>query len=280
MGLADATLAKAGNEAALVKKFLDDARNSFKLDQNDAEVKGSLRISEATKSDFEKLGGGKQGTLGIAAALLVPAVQKVREAAARTQNLNNLKQMALAMHIYHDSNRKFPAAAICDPSGEPLLSWRVAILPYIEGQALYKQFKLNEPWNSKHNMQFINQMPRTFENPLAFNTKPGHTNFRVFVGGGAGFDWSKGLNMPGDFTDGTSNTIMIAEAADSVPWTKPDELVFSPKGPLPRLGNGPGRGAAVAMFDASARTLPPTISPATLRALITRAAGDVPGNDY
>jgi len=282
MAMADMGLAKAGKENALFKKVLDEAKNSFKVDQNAGTVKASLRVSEATLDELARQAGGGKGIgpVAVAAALFVPAVQKVREAAARTQGLNNLKQMALAMHNHNDVYKQLPAAAICDPNGKPLLSWRVAILPYVEEKQLYDRFKLNEPWDSPNNKQLLNLMPKVFQNPLALDTRPGYTNYRVFVGGGAGFDMKNNFSIPRDFQDGTSNTIMIAEAVDSVPWTKAEELMFNPKGPLPRLDNGPGRGASVALFDASVRTLPPTISAQTLRALITRGAGDIPGKDF
>ena len=65
--------------------------------------------------------------------------------ATQTQTANNMKQLGLAMHSYHDAYRNLPPAAICDKDGKPLLSWRVAILPFVEGQALYREFKLDEP---------------------------------------------------------------------------------------------------------------------------------------
>jgi len=217
------------------------------------------------------------GAIGV--ALLVPAVQKVREAAGRTQSVNNLKQMALAMHVYHDAKRVFSPAAICDANGKPLLSWRVAILPYIEHNQLYQQFKLDESWDSEHNRKLIAQMPPIYAVPAA-PAKPGETHYRVFVGGGAGFDLAKGTRIT-DITDGTSNTIMIVEAADSVPWTKPEELVYDAKKPLPRFGNFYGSGMfLVALFDGSVRTLSGKVTEQSLRAAITRGAGDLAGNDF
>ena len=205
---------------------------------------------------------------------------QVRMASGRTQGINNLKQTALALHAYHDEHKKFPSAAICDKHGKPLLSWRVAILPYIEQEPLFKQFKLDEPWDSAHNIKLLQSMPETYIMPTAASLKPGETYFRVLVGGGAGFEMSQALQLS-DIKDGTSNTIMVVEAADSVPWTKPDELNYDPIGPLPRFGCSSGRQYFfAAFFDGSIQSLPQTVSEKTLRALITRAAGDEPGNDY
>src|SRR5262249_37760861 len=95
-------------------------------------------------------------------ALLLPAVQKVREAAARAQDANNLKQMALAFHNYQDAYKFFPAA-ICDKAGKPFLSRRAAILPSIEKDHLSRQFKLDEPWDSAHNKKLLPLMPKVYQ---------------------------------------------------------------------------------------------------------------------
>ena len=79
----------------------------------------------------------------LVAAIEAPLGQ-ARDAARRTQSMNNLKQIALAMHIYYDAHKHFPAAASCGPDGKPLLSWRVYILPFIEQKPLFDQFHLNE----------------------------------------------------------------------------------------------------------------------------------------
>jgi hypothetical protein len=224
-------------------------------------------------------GGTILTVAAMGSALLVPAVQKVREAAARTQSANNLKQMVLAMHIYLDQNKVFPLAAICDKNGKPLLSWRVAILPFIEQDQLYRQFKLDEPWDSEHNQKLIPLMPPTYALPAALS-KLGETHYRVFVEGGAGFEWCKGLRIA-EYRDGTSNTIAIVEAAQGVPWTKPDELVYGDKKPLPKLGNFYGNGMFnAALFDGSVRALRTNLRESTLRAYITRAGGEeIPRDD-
>jgi hypothetical protein len=214
----------------------------------------------------------------ISLALLVPAVQKVRAASDRVQSVNNLKQIALAMHNYHDAYKHFPAQAICDKNGKPLLSWRVSILPYIEQAPLYQQFKLDEPWDSEHNRKLIPLMPNIYVVPAAPEVK-GQTFYRVFVGGGAAFEKNRGVKIA-EFTDGTSNTILCVEASESVPWTKPDDLVYDAQKPLPKPANFYGTNVFMAAFaDGSVRALSNSITEATLRAFITRAAGDIPGAD-
>ena len=217
--------------------------------------------------------------LPVMIGLLLPAVQKVREASARLQDANNLKQIAAAMHDYNSANGTFPPAAICDPAGKPLLSWRVTILPYIEGGALYNQFKLDEPWDGPHNSKLIPLMPKVYAHP-GDPPANGQTHYRVFVGNGAAFDWCTGAHFPVDFPDGTTNTILVAEAATAVPWTKPDELDYDPNGPLPALDNQFSGGSQAALVDGEVRMISSSTSQQTLRAAITRNGGDGPGPDW
>ena len=88
-----------------------------------------------------------------------------REQTRRGICTNNLKQIGRGMHIYHEVNGRLPPAAITDKDGKPLLSWRVAILPYVEQQALYNKFKLDEPWDSPHNKALIEEMPAVYACP-------------------------------------------------------------------------------------------------------------------
>ena len=79
--------------------------------------------------------------------------------------MNNLKQIGLAMHNYHDVHRTLPPAYHADASDRPLLSWRVLILPYLEQDALYREFHLNEPWDSDHNKKLIERIPAVYQSP-------------------------------------------------------------------------------------------------------------------
>jgi prepilin-type processing-associated H-X9-DG protein len=211
-------------------------------------------------------------TAGVAIALLLPAVQKVREAANRTKDANNLKHIALAMHTYHDRFGHLPAAAICSKDGKPLLSWRVALLPYLGEDNLVKQFRLDEPWDSPHNKALLPKMPKVYELPVKESTSL--TYYRVFVGPEAGFDLQKNRRFA-DITDGLSNTWMVVEAAEAVPWTKPDELSYDSKAALPKLGDYVSGGFNVAFMDGSVRFFPRAPDEQTMRALITPAGDEV-----
>jgi hypothetical protein len=131
-----------------------------------------------------------------------------RETLRQSIEQDNLKLMALAMHSYNDANGHMPAPALYDRTGRPLLSWRVAILPYLGENALYQQFKLDEPWDGPNNSKLLSRMPKVYECAAA-PTPPGETIYRVFVGNGAAFEPGRGLRFPAEFPDGTANTILI-----------------------------------------------------------------------
>jgi prepilin-type processing-associated H-X9-DG protein len=210
-------------------------------------------------------------TSPVAIALLLPAVQASREAARRAQCVNNLKQIALAMHNYHSANNSFPAHAIYSKDGKPLLSWRVAILPFIEQQDLYNEFHLDEPWDSEHNKRLIERMPMVYACPDTPH-QAGTTPYQVAVGKGTMFEAPEGHGIQ-EITDGTSNTIMVAESSRGVTWTKPDDMSFGDE--LPRVGSRHPGGYNAAFGDGSVRFIKQTIDEAVLRALFTRNGGEV-----
>src|SRR5262249_33689415 len=130
-----------------------------------------------------------------------------------------MSQLAFAMQFYADCNNgRLPPAAVCGEDGAPLLSWRLAILPFIEQQDLYLQFQLDEPWDSLHNFELLSKMPKTYEAPgrKAKKMPAFHTVCHVFVGKGAAFEGTEGLQFPQAFSDGTSNTVLIIEAGEPV----------------------------------------------------------------
>jgi RNA polymerase sigma factor (sigma-70 family) len=116
-------------------------------------------------------------------------------AAARRQSLNNLKQIAIAMHNYQDTHGCFPPAAIYGKNGKPLLSWRVLLLPYLEQDNLYRQFHLDEPWDSPHNKKLLETKVKAYH-------IPGHddwtkTYYQVFVGEDTVFERRREVGVGG-----------------------------------------------------------------------------------
>jgi prepilin-type N-terminal cleavage/methylation domain-containing protein len=217
--------------------------------------------------------------IAILIGLLLPAVQKVREAANRMSCQNNLKQLGLALHNYHDAYGALPPSCwkqnIKDTgptAGYSAFHWSYCILPYIEQDNLYKQFKLDEPWDSDHNKKLIDKMPKIYALPYS-EGKPGETHYRVFVGNGAVFDTIQGIKIA-QITDGTSNTILAVEGAESTPWTKPDELEFDPQKPmLKHLRFQDDKVCMILLADGSVRAIPSTLPEATLKLLIQRDDG-------
>jgi hypothetical protein len=185
---------------------------------------------------------------------------------------NNLKQIALAFHNYHDAFNYLPGD-ILDKDGKPLLSWRVAILPYIEQGELYNQFKMDEPWDSNHNKKLIEKMPKLYA-PVRVKAKAGETYYQVFVGEDALFGPKKKPTLVG-ITDGTSNTGMVFEAGDPVTWSKPADLPFDQKKELPKLGGMFDGECHVAMCDGSVKHLKKNPDEKLMKYLIMPADGMV-----
>ena len=207
--------------------------------------------------------------------LAAKEAERIKTANLKTQDQNNLKQMALAMHTYHDTYKQLPLPALYSKDGKPLLSWRVAILPFIEQNNLYNEFKLNEPWDSPHNQKLLAKMPGIYA-PVNGKTKQPHaTYYQVFVGPGTPFEGDKKLRL-NNITDGTSNTVMIVEAAEAVPWTKPADLPFdAKKKELPKLGGQFPDGFFMALCDGSTLWVHRRYDARILRAMITRSGGEV-----
>jgi prepilin-type processing-associated H-X9-DG protein len=221
---------------------------------------------------------------GVLLALLLPAVQKVREAAARAQDQNNLKQVALALHNQEAAAGAWRVPVAQDEKGRtsPGLSFRVGLLPYLpDGPPLYARFDRTQAWDSAANRPLADTPPATLVTRVTPAGPPSQTPYRAFVGGGALFEADGKPVKLLDVTDGVSNTIMLLHAADRVTWTEPKELPFGPGKPLPSL-TVPGlvNGTNVCMADGSVRFLRSTTTPEVLRGMITRAGGEVVTPDW
>ncbi len=215
--------------------------------------------------------------------LLVPSVQKVRDGGWQ-RSQSNLRQIGLALQNYHETYGKLPPAVVTSKDGRPLYSWRVLILPFLEESNFYKAFKLDEPWDSPHNQKLLEVMPQIYASD--FESQTSHsTHYQVFVGPGTAFERA-GLTWQ-DFPDGRSGTILVVEASEAVPWTKPVDLEYSPDKPVPPLGGVFNRHVYVlgyqvgskpcfnAVFaDGSARFISNETDEQTLRSLITRNGGE------
>jgi hypothetical protein len=191
--------------------------------------------------------------------MVLPAVQQAREAARRTQSMNNQRQLVLALLNYEAANGHFPPAYTVDEGGNPLLSWRVAILPYLEQQELYDQFHHDEPWDSDHNYALLEKMPPLFTNP-SMAWREGWTDYVAPIS-------EDGILAPGRNTkitsvsDGTSNTILVLEIGDDnkVPWTAPQDINVDDIKDL-NWANGHAGVVLAAMCDGSVRAIGKNVS--------------------
>jgi len=213
----------------------------------------------------ERLRGAWMAWVGIVVSIasfvvLTGGYIRVTEASRRMASSNNLKQLGLAMHSYNDSHYDLPPAYLATKDGKPGLSWRVALVPYIEKGTLYWQFHLDEPWDSPHNMNLLDQMYKTYRSP---RDPEGTTDtpYRIFVGPDALFSAEpRGLKERGKYSiesipDGSSHTLLIAECATKITWTKPEELEYADDKPLPEMGYLSNEYFMVLMCDGSVRAI-------------------------
>jgi hypothetical protein len=185
----------------------------------------------------------------------------------------NIKKIGLAFQNYASTYASaLPPAAIVK-NGKPYSSWRVRLLPFLEEDKLYRQYHLNEPWDSPHNLEVAKTMPKVYQSPG--RPDDGKTCFMVFNGKDTALASATGNNVPMfSIEDGLSRTILVVEAGPdkAVPWTKPEDLPFDPAKPLTALGDVPEDGFYAAMCDGSVVHL--KVDNATLKALITPRGGE------
>ena len=198
--------------------------------------------------------------------------------------LNNLKQIGIAMHAHHDAMGFCPGDVVKMGDKSLAWSWRVQILPFIEQGQLYAKLNMMKSWDDPANLRILQaaEMPKVFEIPGRPAPK-GHTYFRILTlprnAKGTDRPWlvegERGPQMA-QITDGTSNTFMVVEAGEAVPWYKPDLLAYDGKLPLPQLGDKKADRFFALLGDGSVKLLKPSkLGEKTLRVLITVNGGEV-----
>jgi hypothetical protein len=235
----------------LLSKAGQQAMKSLQVNLQDKEV---VVMAEADAKVLEDLSKQFAQSMGNATTAVV--------------EINNLKQIGLAWHNYLATYNTFPPQSV----GKGL-SWRVAILPYIEQPDLYRQFNMNEPWDGPTNRRLIPLMPKIYES-VGNKTKPGFTFYQTFVGPNTiNKIPTQGIRLQ-QIVDGTSNTIVIAESSRAVEWTKPDDIAISPKQPI-TLGGANPQGFLAVFADGQVQRVPRSVSQQVLRWLIDPADGNV-----
>ena len=167
---------------------------------------------------------------GILIALLLPAVQQARSAARRMQSSNNMKQIMLAVHMYHDRYQQLPPAVVKDADGKPMYSGMVLLLPYLDLGHIADQFDTSKPWDAPENAPLSRMSLPIFMNPSAVPGQPGKSDY-LFVGGPQSLLGVDGRRTFADCRDGTSNTLVLVEVkGHTQSWAAPD--VWTPDQPF------------------------------------------------
>jgi hypothetical protein len=226
------------------------------------------------KGRAQAVSGLVTASLTLLPLMLVLVVVMLRVPRDRKQESSDrLKVLGLAMLMYHDNYGHFPSAVLRDPAlgdrGQPY-SWRVALLPYLGEYELFSQYRRDEPWDSPANRAVLARMPGVFATPGDVRAADGFTHYQVLVGPGTAFERPDLRVRLGDFPRGASETILAVEAADPVPWTKPEDLPFAPDGPLPKVGGLVGNGFHAMFADGSVRWIEAEQQESALRTLVPR----------
>jgi hypothetical protein len=213
---------------------------------------------------------GLVGSTVISMGALKPAVVFLIERSHVNTCREQLRRIGQAMRSYHEEHGSFPAATIRDAKGQPLLSWRVSLLPYLgpECAALYGRFHLDEPWDGPNNGLLLRQMPDVYRCPTG-----GGTTYQVVIGPGTMFTGLKPLRSS-DASDGTATTILVGESATPVPWTSPEDIPYDPSLAACGLGSAHPGEFNVLLVDGSVQSLPKTISRWTMQSLLSRDGGE------
>ena len=211
-------------------------------------------------------------------AVLGQSVSTPREAARRTQCKNNLKQLAIALHNYHDTYNSFPPAYTVDENGNPLHSWRTLILPFFDQQQLYKTIDLSKPWNDPVNAEAYKTVVNGYLCPSTA-VEATHTTYLAVVTPNSVLRPSQSCTIK-EVTDGTAETLMVVEVPPekAVHWMAPvdaDHETLQTENGKKKLAHVGGWGGA--MVDASVRFFSETISDKQIHALCTVNGKDVVG---
>jgi len=203
-------------------------------------------------------------------AELVGKVAKSIEKARNGRSVDNLRKIGLAMLNHHANHGAVLPGSAVAKKGHPV-SWRVRILPFVDQAPLYKQYRLDEPWDSENNKQVLAMMPQIYRHP---SDDPTSTNSSYFmITGKEAHPADKDIKLA-DIPDGLPNTILIVEAKRAVPWTKPEDIEIAAGEPLPQFGGWDELGFGVVFANGSVQTINNNVDEKVLRPFFTRAGGE------
>ena len=239
--------------------------------------------SEPEKPAANKAGGSdaKSPTSDAKAELAVDTRQKPATPMSFEQrgqlSISNMERIALALEEYRKAKGKYPPRAIYDRSKRPILSWRVALLPFLGYQELYDAFKLDQPWNSPTNKPLLEKIPAVYQSPERFDSR---TNYLLAVGAGTIFPGPRTISMR-RIEDGVEHTALVVEVNDAAAakWTQPQEYTYASGDPKKNLGQLRQGHVFVAWGGGMATAVPLALDDQHFRGMMTPDAGD-PFNSY
>ncbi len=225
--------------------------------------------------------------LVFAVGFFLPAVTRSREPARRTQCKINLKQIGLALHQYHEDYGSFPPAYVPDTDGKPMHSWRVLLLPYLDHSDVYKEYRFDEPWDGPNNSKLASKKLSVFYCPSethgGVKNDFAMTNYVAVVGRETAWPGGKPGKL-GEIKDGTSNTLLIVEIANSgIPWMEPRDLDIAQMAPTINAKSGQGissahaGGAQALLADGTVRFISSQTTAELIRGLLTINGGETIG---
>lgn len=218
--------------------------------------------------------------LAMIAVVFVPVCVIPRGVARRSTCSNNLKNILLALHNYHDTHGTFPPAYLADAKGRPMHSWRVLILPFMEQEKLYKKYRFDEPWDGPNNRQLHSEVVRLFRCPSTPGAIDGETSYLAVVGPQTVWPGDESRSMQ-DVKDNPDATLLIVEVRNSgIHWMEPRDLHVSQMATTinPKRGQGISshheQCAHVITVDGMPARLPDELPPQDLEALLTIDGGE------
>jgi hypothetical protein len=205
---------------------------------------------------------------GVFVALLIPAVDAARQAARQVQSQHQLKMIGLALHQYHDAYGGLPSVYSVDGQGRPLLSWRVAILPYLEENALHQKIDLDEPWDSPANAAASQSMPSFYLSPTYGSEGSNQTHYLAVQSPQSLFPDDQAVRLE-DVNVSLSDLVAVVELPNkSLPWMKPDDT--DPAEFFAAFAGAGPNGITVLRGDGSVTQLPLTTSELDVGYLVAR----------
>ena len=234
--------------------LLNDALDSAQITTSDTNVNLKLGLEGDTEKQLKQL-----------ANLFLTA----RAASRQISSANNMRQIALAMLNYESAHGHLPTPVLISESGKKY-SWRVALLPYLEQQKLYDQYRFDEEWNSEHNSKITKTIPSTYLSPMS--SEPWCSYFLV-TGPETPFGGKAALLR--DISDGMSNTIFVVESNMKIHWAEPRDIPYQPKGMIKKMGGISKTGFHVTLGDGSVRFLPNSFDSDAFQALLTKSGNEL-----